>query len=58
MQHNNLRLNFTLKRLKISSPNYVAVKCGRSRYNKDISFLIIYTSYDNFEKKWWPQETD
>ena len=29
----------------MSGPNNVAVKCGTSRYKKDISFLIIYTSY-------------
>ena len=28
--------------MKMSDPNYVAVKCGTSRYKKDISFLIIW----------------
>ena len=26
----------------MSDPNYVAVKCGTSRYKKDTSFLIIW----------------
>ena len=34
----------------MSDTKYVAVKYGTHRYKKDNIFLIIYTSYNNFEK--------
>ena len=37
----------------MSNLNCVSIKYGTSRYKEDISILIIYTSYHNFEKKWW-----
>ena len=37
----------------MSDLNYVAVKCGTSRYKKDIIFNNLYIVHDNFEKKWW-----
>ena len=35
----------------MSGPNFVAVKCGTLRYKKLISFLIIYTWYDNLARR-------
>lgn len=34
----------------------MVVKNGAWRCNKDVSFLKIYASYDNFEKKWWQDQ--
>ena len=33
--------------------DYVAVKCGASRYKKDIIFNNLCIIHNNFEEKWW-----
>ena len=37
----------------MSDLNYVAVKCGTSRYKKDINFNNLYNIHNNFQQKWW-----
>ena len=36
----------------MSELNYVAVKCGTSKYKKHINFNNLYIIHDNFEKKY------
>lgn len=54
-----ITLDFTLITLEVilhlydkkcRNPNYVVATCDTSRYNKDINWLKVYTSYNNFQK--------